>query len=78
MVGIGLEAAAATDAPPEAFAVAVAIAASASFLTPIGYQTNMMVMAAGRYRFSDYLRSGAAANVLVTIVSLVMIWVIWF
>lgn len=78
MVGIGLEAAAATGASPEAFAVAVAIAASASFLTPVGYQTNMMVMAAGRYRFSDYLRSGAAANVIVAAVSLVMIWVVWF
>ena len=77
MVGIGLEAAAATGAPPVAFGAAVAVAASASFLTPIGYQTNMMVMAAGRYRFSDYLKSGAAANVIVMAVALVMIWVVW-
>ena len=77
MVGVGLEASAATGAPPEAFAVAVAIAASASFLTPVGYQTNMMVMAAGRYRFSDYLHSGAAANVIVMGVALLMIWVVW-
>ena len=77
MVGVGLEAAAATGAPPQAFAVAVAIAASASFLTPVGYQTNMMVMAAGRYRFSDYLRSGAAANGIVGAVALAMIWAVW-
>ena len=77
MVGIGLEAAEATGAPPEAFAVAVAIAASASFLTPIGYQTNMMVMAAGRYRFSDYVRSGAAANAITAVVALTMIWLVW-
>ncbi len=77
MVGVGLEAAAATGAPPEAFAVAVAIAASASFLTPVGYQTNMMVMAAGRYRFSDYLRSGAAVNLIVSVVALTMIWLVW-
>ena len=77
MVGIGLEAAAATGAPPAAFAVAVAIAASASFLTPVGYQTNMMVMAAGRYRFSDYLKSGAAVNLIVMAVALAMIWVVW-
>ena len=77
MVGVGLEAAAATGAPPEAFAVAVAIAASASFLTPVGYQTNMMVMAAGRYRFSDYLRSGAVVNVIVMVVALAMIWAVW-
>ena len=37
----------------------------------------MMVMAAGRYRFSDYLHSGAAANVIVMAVSLAMIWAVW-
>ena len=77
MLGVGLEAARATGAPPAAFAVAVAIAASASFLTPVGYQTNMMVMAAGRYRFADYLRSGAAVNVIVGVVALAMIAVVW-
>ena len=77
MLGVGLEAARATGAPPEAFAVAVALAASASFLTPVGYQTNMMVMAAGRYRFADYLRSGVAANVIVTAVGLAVIAAVW-
>ena len=77
MVGVGLEAAAATGVPPEAFATAVALAASASFLTPVGYQTNMMVMAAGRYRFADYLKNGAAANLIVGVVVLTMIWTVW-
>ncbi len=77
MVGVGLEAAAATGTPPQAFAVAVAIAASASFLTPVGYQTNMMVMAAGRYRFADYLRTGAVVNVIVGAVALAMIAWVW-
>ena len=77
MVGVGLESAQAVGAPVEAFALAVAVAASCSFLTPIGYQTNMMVMSAGRYRFSDFLVSGAAANVIVAVVSLFMIWLIW-
>lgn len=77
MLGVGLEAARATGAPPEAFAVAVAIAASASFLTPVGYQTNMMVMAAGRYRFADYLASGAVVNVIVGAVALAMIAAVW-
>ena len=77
MVGLGVETAGATGLPPEAFAVAVAVAASCSFLTPIGYQTNLMVMAAGRYRFADYLASGAAVNVVTTVVALTVIAIVW-
>jgi di/tricarboxylate transporter len=43
---------------PRAIAIAVAISASASFLTPIGYQTNTMVYGPGGYRFTDYARAG--------------------
>lgn len=63
--------------PPEAVAVAVALAASASFLTPIGYQTNLMVMAPGGYRFADYLRSGAMINLVIMGAVLTMIWALW-
>jgi di/tricarboxylate transporter len=63
--------------PPKALAITVAIAASASFMTPIGYQTNLMVMSAGGYRFSDYLRSGATVNIVVALVSIMMIKIIW-
>ena len=55
-------------ADPRAFAIAVAISASNSFLTPIGYQTNTMVYGPGGYRFSDYARLGAPLTVVSVLV----------
>lgn len=55
---------------PRALALSVAIASSASFLTPIGYQTNTMVFGPGGYRFGDYIRLGLPLTVLVLIVLL--------
>jgi di/tricarboxylate transporter len=53
---------------PRAIAIAVAISASASFLTPIGYQTNTMVYGPGGYRFGDYARAGWVLTVVVVAV----------
>lgn len=62
---------------PKPFCVAIAIAASASFSTPIGYQTNLIVQGYGNYRFNDYLRIGIPMNILVMLVSLALIPVFW-
>jgi di/tricarboxylate transporter len=63
MFPIAMATASQVGADPRAFAIAVAISASNSFLTPIGYQTNTMVYGPGGYRFSDYLRLGAPLTI---------------
>ncbi len=59
------------------FVIAVMIAASASFMTPFGYQTNMMVYGIGGYRLSDYVRLGLPLNLIVFAVSMVVIPMVW-
>jgi di/tricarboxylate transporter len=59
------------------FVIVVMFAASASFLTPIGYQTNLMVYGPGGYRFSDYLRVGGGLSVLVGMMTLVLTPMVW-
>lgn len=56
---------------PRSSALALAIAASASFLTPIGYQTNTMVFGPGGYRFGDYIRLGLPLTILLVVVLIV-------
>ncbi len=58
---------------PRVFALIVAVMASTSFLTPIGYQTNTMVYGPGGYRFSDYSRLGAPLTVGVIVTMLVVL-----
>lgn len=77
MLPISMATASTLGAPPTAFGLVVAIAASASFLTPIGYQTNLMVMAPGGYRFSDYARVGWPVTLLVMTLSVAIISVGW-
>ena len=68
---IGIATAGAMGVDPRPFAIAIAVAASMSFLTPIGYQTNTMVYGLGGYRFGDYIRLGAP----LTVISVIAIWI---
>lgn len=65
MFPIAVATAAQAGLDPRGFAVAIAVAASADFLTPVGYQTNTMVYGPGGYRFGDYARLGAPLTAIV-------------
>lgn len=62
---------------PEPFMFAVMMAASASFATPLGYQTNLMVYGPGAYRFSDFLRAGLPMNIIVGVSTVVILLLGW-
>ena len=59
------------------FVFAVAFAASASFITPIGYQTNLMVYGPGGYKFSDYIRVGLPLSLLLFLTAVIILPNIW-
>ena len=62
---------------PKPFFVTIAIAASASFSTPVGYQTNLIVQAIGNYKFTDYLKIGIPLNILAFIISMLVVPYFW-
>ncbi|MGR3503341.1 SLC13 family permease [Pseudaestuariivita sp.] len=74
-VAIGLAEAMGVDARP--LVVAVMVAASASFATPIGYQTNMLVYGPGGYKFTDFMRVGIPLNLSVGLLASAVIPFIW-
>ena len=74
---IGLEIAERLELNPDPFLMAVAVAASCAFLTPIGHKNNTIVMGPGGYRFGDYWRMGLPLEILVVVVSLPAILFFW-
>lgn len=77
MFPIALAAAARLDVSVLPFAIVIMKAASASFATPIGYQTNLMVLGPGGYRFTDYLRLGVPLTVLTGAITILVAPLIW-
>lgn len=74
---IAISTAATMQVSPMPFLVAVTIAASTSFATPVGYQTNMMVYQAGSYKFSDFMRIGIPLNIIFFAISIWLIPKFW-
>ncbi|MAZ20850.1 MAG: dATP pyrophosphohydrolase [Roseovarius sp.] len=74
-IAIGLAEAMGID--PRALVVAVMVAASASFATPIGYQTNTLVYGPGGYRFTDFLKIGVPLNLSIGVLASALIPVFW-
>lgn len=75
---VAIEIAGALGEDPRPFLLLVMIAASASFATPIGYQTNTLVYGAGGYKFTDFLRFGAPLNLIVGAIASVTVHALYF
>lgn len=74
---IGIEMAGRLGVSPDPFLMAVAVAASAAFLTPIGHKNNTLILGPGGYRFGDYWRLGLPLEILVVATSVPAILVFW-
>ncbi len=62
---------------PRPFVIAICIAAACSFISPIGYQTNMIVQSIGQYKYTDFSRLGLPLSLMVMVISLVLIPIFW-
>ena len=74
---VGIAMAGTLGVSPDPFLMAVAVAASSAFLTPIGHKNNMLILGPGGYHFGDYWRMGLPLEILVIAVGLPMILLVW-
>ena len=77
MAPIAMTVATRLNVSADPFLMAVAIGASCAFLTPIGHQSNTLVMEPGGYKFGDYWRVGLPLEVVIAAVALPMILIVW-
>ncbi|MGY6629900.1 MAG: SLC13 family permease [Wenzhouxiangella sp.] len=77
MAPIGIAIAGVTGSSADPFLMAIAISASCAFLTPIGHQSNTLVMGAGGYRFGDYWRMGLPLEILIIAMSIPLLMIFW-
>ncbi|MDP7640454.1 MAG: anion permease, partial [Candidatus Hydrogenedentes bacterium] len=77
MAPIAFKVAVGLDASPDPFLICVAVGCSCAFLTPIGHQSNTLVLAPGGYRFGDYARMGLPLEILVVLVATPLIQFFW-
>ena len=77
MIPVAIDAAQLIGAEPFSFVLAVTFAASTSMLTPIGYQTNLMVYGPGGYRFTDFARVGGPLQLILAVVTTLGIYAFW-
>lgn len=77
LVPIGIATAEALGLDPRAIVLTIMFAASTSFMTPVGYQTNTLVFGPGGYKFLDYFRVGGPLNFLLAIITPIYIYFVW-
>ncbi|MEM9754484.1 MAG: SLC13 family permease [Pseudomonadota bacterium] len=74
---VGIEIAMRLGVSPDPFLMAVAVAASAAFLTPIGHKNNTLILGPGGYGFGDYWRMGLPLEILILVVTIPVILIVW-
>jgi len=77
MAPLGLQIASGLGCGPNPFPVVIAIGSSCAFVTPIGHQSNLLVMGPGGYRFADHCRIGGVVSVVAVLVAVPLILLVW-